>query len=525
MAPLKSRIQNAFKLHGFQLRLDASRLLEQFLTPLDDTEAQEWVDKVLAALSLKNLDSIVVDRELVATIVQECSNREAGITEENVFHIIDAFDVPRLSYSVERKKYVSDAILGRPEPRLMADADSKSKLFRSRYQLLHQRTIRHSLFAPAAASGVVDTSKKSYKLKTVEFLLGTTAKLNDVIILGMITQVKHGKYSLEDPTGIVSLDLTETKFHTGLYTENSFVLLEGWYEDGTFHVAAMGFPPAETAATSRTYFGSLDFFGSPSDTCVKMNEQLLKIQEEDNDAMFVFLSDVWLDKADVMENLSKLFAGYSAMPPTAFVLMGNYLSIPYGSGQAKALQDNFKALGEMLEEFPDLVEKSKFIFVPGPSDPGFTNIFPRPPIPKCLSQELRNKIPGAEFVTNPCRIQYCAREIVLFREDIVTKMCRNCIYFPESGDIPTHFAKTLVSQGHLAPLPIHICPIYWDYDRSMYLYPLPDLVVVGDKFDPFLAEQFQCQIMNPGSFAKTEFSFKTYVPKTGEIQDSQIPNT
>ena len=67
-----------------------------------------------------------------------------------------------------------------------------------------------------------------YLYQAVEFLLGTVNKLSDVIVLGMLTQVTHGKYSLEDPTGAVTLDLAETKFHTGLYTENCFVLVEGW---------------------------------------------------------------------------------------------------------------------------------------------------------------------------------------------------------------------------------------------------------------------------------------------------------
>ena len=55
------------------------------------------------------------------------------------------------------------------------------------------------------------------------------------------------------------------------------------------------------------------------------------------------------------------------------------------------------------------------------------------------------------------------------REDIVTKMCRNAIYFPESGDIPTHFAQTIACQGHLAPLPLNTAPVYWDFDRFISL--------------------------------------------------------
>ena len=116
-----------------------------------------------------------------------------------------------------------------------SDASSKSELFRSRYAMLLQRTRRHDLFTPSSAMeasfafpSASQSSEKKFKLKAVEFLLGTVNKLSDVIVLGMLTQVTHGKYSLEDPTGAVTLDLSETKFHTGLYTENCFVLVEGW---------------------------------------------------------------------------------------------------------------------------------------------------------------------------------------------------------------------------------------------------------------------------------------------------------
>lgn len=52
--------------------------------------------------------------------LQECSNREAGLTDEKLLHIIGAYDVPRFSYSVERKKYLPDDALGHREPKLYA---------------------------------------------------------------------------------------------------------------------------------------------------------------------------------------------------------------------------------------------------------------------------------------------------------------------------------------------------------------------------------------------------------------------
>ena len=137
-----------------------------------------------------------------------------------------------------------------------------------------------------------------------------------------------------------------------------------------------------------------------------------------------------------MDKLRVLFAGYCEMPPVCFVLMGNFLSSAQGTGSPDTLRKLFKALGDMIREFPNLVEQSRFIFVPGPSDPGFANILPRPPLAEFMWQDLVQRVPGCIFTTNPCRIQYGTQEIVILREDILTKMCRNAIHFPTSDDIP-----------------------------------------------------------------------------------------
>lgn len=42
------------------------------------------------------------------------------------------------------------------------------------------------------------------------------------------------------------------------------------------------------------------------------------------------------------------------------------------------------------------------------------------------------------------RIQFCTQEIIVFREDLVNKMCRNCVRFPSSNlDIPNHVSCML----------------------------------------------------------------------------------
>jgi hypothetical protein len=40
---------------------------------------------------------------------------------------------------------------------------------------------------------------------------------------------------------------------------------------------------------------------------------------------------------------------------------------------------------------------------------------------------LKNKIPKIHFASNPCRIKFFDQEIVIFREDIMSKMLRNMI--------------------------------------------------------------------------------------------------
>ena len=79
--------------------------------------------------------------------------------------------------------------------------------------------------------------------------------------------------------------------------------------------------------------------------------------------------------------------------------------------QAKMLEERFRALGEMIAEFPEICESSRFVFVPGPTDPGSANIFPRPPLPDCVvgAEEFKRRVPHASFVSNPCRLQYCSQ--------------------------------------------------------------------------------------------------------------------
>lgn len=66
-----------------------------------------------------------------------------------------------------------------------------------------------------------------------------------------------------------------------------------------------------------------------------------------------------------------------------------------------------------------------------------------------------------------------------------------------TGFYAFQFARTLLSQSHLTPLPLHVSPVHWAYDYALSLYPIPDLVIIGDKYDPFTHQWKNTIVTNP----------------------------
>uniref|UniRef100_A0A3B3YGF5 DNA polymerase epsilon subunit n=1 Tax=Poecilia mexicana TaxID=48701 RepID=A0A3B3YGF5_9TELE len=512
---IKTKVSAGFKMRGLILRPEASRYLVEVLESVDSSELDDVVEKVLDAVEKQPCKFSLMMKMSVLRV------SDLAVSSYNVFNIIGAFDVPRYIYSVERKKFVPISMTSHPAPGLCGLARDKAELFRERYTILQQRTYRHELFTPPAIGAAVVEGQNKFQLRTIEALLGSSAKLGEVIVLGMITQLKEGKFYLEDPSGTVQLDMS--KFHNGLYTESCFVLAEGWYEDSVFHVNGFGFPPTESSSATRAYYGNINFFGGPSSTSVKASSKLKQLEEENEDAMFVIVSDVWLDSVEVTEKLNIMFSGYAALPPTCFIFCGNFSSAPYGKTQIKSLRESLKTLADVICSYPSIHSSSRFVFVPGPEDPGPGSILPRPPLAEHITQDFQQRVPGSVFTTNPCRIQYCNQEIIIMREDLVNKMCRNCVRLPNSNlDIPNHFVKTVLSQGHLTPLPLYVSPVFWAYDYSLRVYPVPDVIVFADKYDPFSISSTDCLCLNPGSFPRSGFTFKVYYPSNRTVEDSKL---
>jgi DNA polymerase epsilon subunit 2 len=91
------------------------------------------------------------------------------------------------------------------------------------------------------------------------------------------------------------------------------------------------------------------------------------------------------------------------------------------------------------------------------------------------------------------------------------------------GSTESHFAKTVIQQGHLSPLPCTTRPSYWGYDHALSVIPTPNLLVLADVGDGFEERVGACEVVNPGMFGH-EFKFLFYRPGSGEVEVAAIPS-
>lgn len=321
---------------------------------------------------------------------------------------------------------------------LHADADAKIAMLAERFALVHERLMRNELFVPP----VMGSGRSYIELTPIESLRGCEGRV--VRVLGMITQPEEGVFHLEDLHRSVRADFSHCTVLKGLFTETSIVLAEGEFTaDGVFAVHVLGFPPAERRLRSLVSMGVVDPFQvirTPQEW-----DTALALERRMEEVMMVFASDLHLDRKEVREGLHTMLEGYTRVGsiPDMFVLCGPFMSTPFGAGRddRRTFEDLMESLGDLIARFPEIAARSRFVIVPGPSDPGSGRVLPRAPLPPSLTGSLRARVRNLTFATNPCRIRYYTQEIVVFRDDLLSRLRRHCVVPPEpspSGDYTEH---------------------------------------------------------------------------------------
>ncbi|KAL8602762.1 hypothetical protein ACOMHN_064069 [Nucella lapillus] len=201
---------------------EANKYLAEVLLPINEVEREDWLDRIIDIIQKQPLSTSLIQRKVCEAAVQEC-NQEQEEDSENILTVIDTFSTPRFSYVQERKKFIPSSIVGLPAPALHGTAMDKASLFLDRYTLLHQRTLRHDLFTPPVLGAVPNEGQRKFQLKPLEYLKGTTSAVKDIIVLGMLTQLKESQWHLEDPTASVLLDFTHSISFDGLFLYYIFI--------------------------------------------------------------------------------------------------------------------------------------------------------------------------------------------------------------------------------------------------------------------------------------------------------------
>lgn len=531
-----------------------------------------YLDRVIGAVSAVQDDSSMLTSAVTFAAVERVHvdlERERGSCE-GALELIDIFTVPLPLRSRRTLHDRAGGGCGGAHMRAVVDAKPsvKADLFRTRYELLHGKTLRNPRFTPPSSSVVLGGAAGAgggkvkgspyLQLTAIDSLRGTRG---DRLVLGMLTELEEGSWFLEDLNGSVEVDLSEAHVTPGMHTESSFVIAQGRLldddevggdggggggggekkgdvEDGArpiFKVFAMGTPPMEERSGSIQALGKdvANLFGgrSYSDTD---EAAIAALEKEAVETMFVVFSDVFLDNPRVIAGLRLVFEGFleDGNVPTAIILMGAFLSHPFGqcSSDPLTLTNAFTALGEMIAvDFPQLATSTTFVIIPGPADAGPGNILPRPPLPAMLTAGFVAALSEerVKLGSNPCRLRYMTQEIVMFREDLLHKMLRSCAVAPNTSDtavMSEHMIKSVVDQAHLCPLPLASRPVLWAHDHALWLFPSPHLVVVADKVDGYNFTYGNTIGMNPGSFG-SDLSFATYALADRKCQQCSLDPT
>jgi hypothetical protein len=89
--------------------------------------------------------------------------------------------------------------------------------------------------------------------------------------------------------------------------------------------------------------------------------------------------------------------------------------------------EGFDSLADLIASYTLITRRTHFVFVPGPSDLTVNSVLPRKPLLASFTARLRSKIPNVHLASNPCRLKFFGQEIVVFRDDVMSRMLRNLV--------------------------------------------------------------------------------------------------
>jgi len=345
----------------------------------------------------------------------------------------------------------------------------------------------NSLFIIHDESG--EKSNWRFEITPVESLPGS---VGIKVVFGMLSKTEGGKLIIEDIHQSVSIKLDKMTASDDYITENTFVLAKGEMIDDIFNIYELTLPPIPQQSLCES---SINLLGGPGE----LTEELLThtVGDPPEDSSIAIISSIELDNPKTIEQLNVLFTGFEEADaiPSAFVLVGNFNSKPFNSfagDSYRSFQKGFDALTQILSRHPKTLEMAKIVIVPGPTDPGF-GVLPQPPFSDNLIRGITSRFPNVVLGSNPCRIRFFNRHIVIYSGSVVRGLKHNrlvssstvddlglALRSSEKDHEADRLTRCILSQMHLSPGPARDNSIIWDHDAGLRLYPPPHALFISD---------------------------------------------
>ncbi|EEB07573.1 DNA polymerase epsilon catalytic subunit B [Schizosaccharomyces japonicus yFS275] len=446
------------------------------------------------------------------------SEIKVNVDVKSQFKVIDAFKMPYYEYQSSRRFFERST----KKLSLLPQAESFTNMYQRRLQVIQHRISQNDAFQSTSFHRTFSNGGQT-SITPIRSLLGRAG--SDFLLFGQLNLRPDGKPWLEDLDSQVELDVSQCAWGMGWFFPGCLVLVNGQFlENGKFLVFEVCHPPIEKRDATLRHQANLDTLGLNLDT--NQLAYIRRAEREFQNAYFVICADLHLDDRQTFIALEKMLGMYENNIdelPVTFIFCGSFYSTAFhNTGTSLQYKEHFNEFATLLEKFPGICKDCQLVFIPGPNDPWTCNgisMLPQQPIPPYFVNRIRRVSKNAIFTSNPSRISFFSREIVIFRDNITGRFQRNSFHVekperPTTSDkredasslevhqtqLKRKLVKTLLDQAHLSPFLHWKRPVLWDYDYALSLYPVPDCMAIVDTSIPaFNVHYAGCTSFNPGA--------------------------
>lgn len=193
--------------------------LAKHLLKIQEEERESWLSHIIELILAQNLGDPHVTTEHLKSAIEECSEPNKLKNTETIFNVISGYNIPKIKYDICKKKYIIDSENMHPE------AQCKSLIFKHRFEMVWYKTLRHKQFL---FSKFEKQPSDKINLIPIEYLL-SELKTGNVCIMGLLTQLTEDQYYLEDTSGSIKIDLSNTISFNICFIFNYYTVLTKYF--------------------------------------------------------------------------------------------------------------------------------------------------------------------------------------------------------------------------------------------------------------------------------------------------------